>query len=90
MTNFEKIQSMNVEELSEWIDKYGQFDDSPWAERFNELYCSNCESIMCHYEINKRGLPYAWCELYNKCKFFQELDDVPDNKAVIKMWLKSE
>ena len=89
MTNFEKFKSMNIEELSEWFDQYGQFDDSPWGNWFNERYCENCESIMCHYEDSKYEFPCSWCELHNKCKFFQELDDVPDNKDIIKMWLKN-
>jgi ATP-dependent helicase/DNAse subunit B len=32
----------------------------------------------------------TYCELENKCRFFQELDDVPDNKEMIKMWLEEE
>ena len=35
----------------------------------------------------------AYCELIDeagckKCRFFPEMNDVPDNKQVIEMWLK--
>ena len=37
----------------------------------------------------------AYCELADesgikRCRFFPELDDVPDNRGMIKMWLESE
>ena len=30
MNNFEKLQSMSVEELATWLDKYVSYDDGPW------------------------------------------------------------
>ncbi len=50
MTNFAKFHSMDIDELSEWLDKYGVFDGKPWFEWFDKTYCNNCEAIMCHYE----------------------------------------
>ena len=90
MTGFEKFKSMNEEELASWIDKYGQFDNSPWMTWFDKLYCSNCESIICHYKDSSREFPCAWCELEHKCKFFPEMKETPDNKDMIKMWLQTE
>ena len=90
MINFEKFRTMNIEELSEWLDENGQFDNSPWMSWWDSQYCKNCELIMCHYEDSEYEFPCAWCELNNRCKFFQELDDVPDNRAIIKMWLEKE
>lgn len=101
MTNFEYIKTLSLEELAEWLDKNGSFDDSPWLNSFNEKYCSKCESIEVTYEdsINKLGLEplfydctteCTYCELENKCQFFSELDDVPDNKEMIKLWLIEE
>lgn len=90
MAQFEKLQSMDIEELAEWLDKYGQFDGSPWMKWFDELYCKNCESIMCHYLDNEYEFPCSWCEINDKCRFFPEMDEAPDNKEIIKMWLESE
>ena len=91
ITQFEKFKSMDVEELSEWIDEHGQFDLSPWMEWWNDKYCSRCESIMCHYENSEREFPVAWCELHDdRCKFFPEMDEAPNSKEIIKLWLENE
>ena len=89
-TWFEKIQLMNIEEFAEWLNEYGQFDGSPWIKWWDEHYCKNCESIMCHHKDSIYEFPCCWCELHDKCKFFPEMDEVPDNKEIIKMWLESE
>lgn len=89
MTAFQNFKSMTIDELAEWLDKYGDFDAAPWMEWFDKNYCNKCEGVnvtngMYHtYE-------YAWCELHNKCKFFQDMNDVPDSKQTVKMWLESE
>ena len=101
MTNFKYIQDMSLEEFAEWLDKYGIFDASPWAEWFSEKYCDNCEAIKCKYEDTEKQLgftPYrfgdysgdvecSYCELEGKCRFFMDLDEPPDNLTTIKMWL---
>lgn len=105
MINFERLQSMSIDELAEWLDKNGMFDNSPWLNAFNDKYCEKCESIECSYTDAKEKLgltPFyeetfecAYCELADEngvksCRFFPELDDVPDNKEMIKMWLEEE
>lgn len=102
MINFEYIKSLSIDELAEWLDKHGKFDTVPWSEWFSNKYCNNCESIKCKYTDAEETLgfsPYsyynreiecAYCELEKKCRFFEELDDVPDNKEVIKLWLNEE
>lgn len=89
-TVFDKFRSMNIDELAEWIDEHGEFDGSPWMSWFDQQYCKNCEYIMCKYEDGEREFPFSYCELNGNCKFFPDLDDVPDNKMIIKMWLESE
>lgn len=95
MTNFDFLRSMSVEKLAKWLDEHGQFDGSPWMDWFNENYCSNCESIKCKVDEKVAFFPghtidCAYCELENKCKFFPELNEVPDNEGIIKMWLNHE
>lgn len=94
---------MSLEDFTAWLDEYGQFDHSPWSEWFAKKYCDNCESIKVTYIDAKEKLgldPFynesfecAFCELADecgvkKCRFFPDLEDIPDNKEVIKMWLK--
>lgn len=107
MTNIQKIKNMSVDELADWLDKNGSFDDSPWLQAFTEKYCEKCESIKIKYEEAQEKLGFslydfydcesecAYCELADesgvkRCRFFPELDDIPDNKEIIKMWLEKE
>ncbi len=100
-SNFERLQSMSIDELAEWLDKNGMFDNSPWLNSFNKKYCEKCEVIECTYTDAKEKLGIepcflddtiecAYCEVYNKCRFFENLEDVPDSKDMIKMWLEEE
>lgn len=88
MNIYEKIKSMNIEELTDWIDKYGQLDNSPWMEHFSSHYCENCKAIKC--KRNEKTELYAYCELHDNCKFFPDLEYIPELKDVIRMWLESE
>lgn len=90
MRVIDKIKSMNIDELAEWLDVYGQFENSPWIYQFDKIYCSKCEPVKGRYEDSDRELDFSWCELYDKCKFFLNMDSVPDTKQIIKMWLESE
>ena len=99
MTNFEYLKSMSFEELAEWFDKNGCFDDSPWLNSFVEKYCNRCASIELNCEDAQEkldielwlscGTECDFCELEpKKCRFFPELDSIPDNKEIVKMWLQ--
>ena len=88
-TVFDKFRSMDIDELAEWLDEHGQFDSSPRVSRFDQKSCKNCEDIMCKYEDGEREFPCSYCELNGNCKFFPDLDEAPDNKRIIKMWLES-
>ncbi len=99
MTNFDCMKAMSVDVLAKWLDAYGQFDGSPWLDWFNKNYCSKCESITVKRNKAEEKLSFlsfaadvdcAWCELNKKCKYFKELEAVPDNEEIIKMWLNSE
>jgi hypothetical protein len=100
MTNFEHHQSLSLDELALWFHKHGQFDGSPWMTWFNDNYCSKCESVKCKYidaehklgikPFYKHDIECAYCELEKQCKFFPDMDDIPDNLDIIKMWLSQE
>ena len=84
MNNFENFQSMTIDELVDWLDEHGDFDNAPWNRCWDENYCKKCEPVIEH------GQEYAPCEFNNKCVFFENMNEVPDNKQVIKMWLELE
>ena len=93
MNNFEKLQSMSVEQFAEWLDENGMWDTSPWSKWFDSEYCQQCESIIgtiCDDFGDDRKCEFAYCEVEHKCRFFQNMEDVPDCKDIIKMWLESE
>lgn len=90
MTQFENIKSKNIDELAEWLDKHGAYDYSSWSKWWDKNYCLKCDLETVYIDGLKGEHECAWCELNNKCKFFQDLDDIPDNKYIIKIWLESE
>ena len=89
-TVFDKFKSMSIDELTDWLNQYSQLDSMPWIEWWNKNYCSKCDAVTAFVPDYGRELDFSCCELNDKCKFFQDLDDVPDDKMIIKMWLESE
>ena len=90
MTVFEIIKSKNIDELVEWMDKYCAFDYSPYLCWWDNNYCKKCEPVVVDDPECNGHLEAAWCELHDKCKYFQDMDDIPTIKETIKMWLESE
>jgi hypothetical protein len=90
MTVFESSQTKTIDELAEWLDKHVMSDDSPWIKWFDENYCRKCEPEFAYIELFDNECECAWCEIHKKCKHFQDMDNAPDNKQIIKMWLESE
>ena len=91
-SNAEMIKAMNIEQLAEWLDTNGMWDNSPWSKWFDSTYCKQCESVKATVkdDFGKRECDFAWCELEHKCRYFADREDVPDCKEIIKMWLESE
>lgn len=90
-TNFENLKEMSLDEFAEWLDKYGQFDGSPWMEWFTQNYCDKCESIKVTLPDNflhVKESVCSYCELEHKCRFFLDMDHEPTNIETIKMWLE--
>lgn len=67
------------------------YDFGPWTEWFDKKYCSKCEMIKSRVkELGDREHDVAFCELNGKCKFFEELGRLLEEKDVIEMWLESD
>ena len=90
MTKFDKLKTLTIEQIADWLDKYGAFDGSPWVELFNKKYCQNCSTEKVYVEYFNSYQDCGWCELNHKCKFFPDIKDIPSNKDMIKMWLEDE
>jgi hypothetical protein len=95
MTNFEKLKSLDIDQLVEWLDENGHHD-AVWWKWFEETYCEKCPTETVYIDdhegehIWKTECECSYCEIHDKCRFFQEMDDVPDSKETIKLWLESE
>ena len=90
MRMVDKIKSKSIDEFAEWLDEHGAFDGSPWINWWQENYCNKCEPEIVKTLIFEKESKCCWCELHDKCKFFQDMNDVPTNKDIIKMWLENE
>lgn len=84
MKRFDFLKSKNIDELVDWLDEYCMVGDCPWDKYFDDNYCSKCDAV------EHEGHEYAWCELNKKCKFFEDMSDIPDYKQIIRLWLESE
>lgn len=90
MKVFDEIKSKNIDELAEWLDKYGMFDGSPWVDWFDKNYCKKCEPVIAHASHLNKDMEFAWCELNDNCRYFTDMNNAPDNKEIIKLWLGHE
>ena len=92
MTIFEYIneQVKDIDKFVDWLDKYWTTYDSPWIKWWDDNYCKKCESEETYVAGFNRECNVAWCELNKGCKFFKEIQAIPNDKQIIKMWLKSE
>lgn len=92
MKVFDSIKNKNIDEFVNWIDEHFEFDGAPHWRWWDDNYCNRCEPIESEstnifgYEIGE----CAYCELNGNCRFFKDMDEIPNNKQIIKMWLESE
>lgn len=89
MTMFDKIKDMSINELTEFLMQFNE-GFTPWMDWFSDTYCNNCSPQYHKLHDDMDEQEFAWCELHDSCKYFQDMDDVPDIKQTIKMWLESE
>lgn len=93
MNNYERIRAMSIDDLSEFLDERCSYDNDPSIEWWDRKYCGHCESVTKKY-VNFSGheteMEFAWCEVNGKCKYFPELEEYPNTRQMMKMWLESE
>ena len=84
MKNIDKLKSMTIDELAEYIAENWIHDNDPVITWFDENHCKKCDSVIID------SSEYAWCEVHKKCPFFLQLNGMPENKDMIKLWLESK
>lgn len=91
MTNYEKFQSMDFEEMARWFEE-GNFDcdDTPWIIYFNDKYCKKCDVVKTKDKRFGEEIIYTYCELYDKCRYFKDEDGCPSDNLMIRLWLNGE
>ena len=100
MTNFELIKCLSLEGLAGWLDSLEYSGDSPWNLWFDNNYCNKCPRATCPSDVSKAvlgidsyfgsGVECAYCEMYDKCRYFPDLDATPTQEEVITMWLRRD
>ena len=70
MTVFEKIQGMTEEEFAQWYFDHCTQDKDPAIRWWDETYCEKCEPVIGRYEDSYRDKKFAYCEIYDRCRFF--------------------
>ena len=84
------FENMSIDELIDWFCENMYLEYSPWLKWFDETYCKNCEPV-CACSPNGHGeSDYSFCEFHGNCRYFQDMNDVPSDKQIAKMWLESE
>lgn len=91
MTNYEHLKSLPIEKLSTFLSERCDCDNAPWYVWFDKVYCSKCDSIMCHHSDSNIEFPCSWCELHDwKCKFFPDMPTAPEGSTLVTMWLAAQ
>lgn len=90
MKKIDEIKCKNIDEFVDWIDENFAFDTAPYMYWFDNNYCKWCQEEKVYDVDCDREVEYAWCEVTGRCKFFQEMDEVPNTKQIIKMWLETK
>lgn len=91
MNKYERLRSMTIDDMAGYLDACWSHDDDPSMEWWNKKYCNNCEPVYKYAECFNREVDFAWCEVNGgQCKYFPELDGLPDNRQIMKMWLESD
>ena len=60
MTNAEKIQSLSVEELAEFLNDVG-YGKPPWEEAFAHI-CKDCPTTECYIDGREKPLMLTECD----------------------------
>lgn len=90
MKTIDKIKCKSINEFVDWIDENFAFDTAPYMFWFDNEFCKKCQAEEIHDVDRCIKTECAWCEITGKCKFFQDMNEVPNTKQIIKLWLESE
>ena len=89
MSIFDCMKNMTIDEMVDYLDKNWTTDNAPWISWWDEHLCNGCEPIYKDTELYD-NVEFTWCEINKNCRFFSDMNSVPDNKMMIRVWLESE
>lgn len=92
MTNYEKLVSMSIDDLSKWFDEHDFGDEEPWYSYFNERFCKHCKPIE-HCDGSGQIHKFYPCEFSGYDGTGEKLESpcgLLANIDIIKMWLEDE
>ena len=90
MNIFDNMKNMSIDEMVEWLDKNWTTDYAPWIMWWDEYFCQKCKPVIYTSPDWDVDMEYSYCEVNGNCRYFKNLNKIPDNKQIIKMWLESE
>lgn len=90
MTVFEQIKKMNLDELAVWIRDNWLHDEDLVIDWWDKNYCQKCELEKITFSNVDHEHECSYCEKYDKCRFFDEQDELPDDLQIVKLWLQSQ
>lgn len=90
MKAIDTIKSFTIDEMVDFLDEYSIHDLTPWFIWWDKNYCNKCMEEIKFNPYYERNSEYTYCELNNNCRYFQDLNEVPDSKQVLRMWLETE
>ena len=82
-----KYQDINAKTIDSWIEEGWQ-----WGKPIDhQTYINAIKGCWDVLLTPTKYVPHHWFgELEGKCKYLTQLDNIPDNKDVIKIWLMQE
>ena len=100
-TNYDAFMEhvTTVDSLAKFICRlFKNSDEVPWEQWFDKKYCKQCPVIKTDAPRDESGyylwgcvpVTCAYCEQNSNCRYFPEIDHIPDTEEVLKMWLNQE
>ena len=89
MTVFKQIKNMTLDELAVWIRDNWLHDGDLVIDWWDKNYCQKCEPEKITFPNIDHEYECCYCEKYDKCRYFTELDKMPDDLMRVKLWLQS-
>ena len=89
MTVFEQIKNMDIDEFTAWITVNWLYSGDLVIDWWDKTYCRKCKPEKITFPNIDHEYECSYCGEYDKCRYFTELDKMPDDLMRVKLWLQS-